>query len=96
VVVSEFGRTMRENGNRGTDQGHGSVYWVLGGSLAAPPVAGLQQAIEARTLFQNRDLPVLNEYRSLIAGLLARQFDLSAAMLDQVFPGATPRDIGLI
>jgi uncharacterized protein (DUF1501 family) len=96
VVVSEFGRTMRENGNRGTDHGHGSVYWVLGGSLAAPPVAGLQQAIEARTLFQNRDLPVLNEYRSLIAGLLARQFDLSAAMLDQVFPGATPRDIGLI
>jgi len=96
VVVSEFGRTMRENGNRGTDHGHGSVYWVLGGSLAAPPVAGLQQVIEARTLFQNRDLPVLNEYRSMIAGLLARQFDLSAAMLDQVFPGATPRDIGLI
>ena len=96
VVVSEFGRTMRENGNRGTDHGHGSVYWVLGGSLAAPPVAGLQQAIEARTLFQNRDLPVLNEYRSLIAGLLARQFDLSAAMLEQVFPGAAPRDIGLI
>jgi len=96
VVVSEFGRTMRENGNRGTDHGHGSVYWVLGGSLAAPPVAGLQQAIEARTLFQNRDLPVLNEYRSMIAGLLARQFDLSAAMLEQVFPGATPHDIGLI
>jgi len=96
VVVSEFGRTMRENGNRGTDHGHGSVYWVLGGSLAAAPVAGVQQGIEARTLFQNRDMPVLNEYRALLAGLLARQFDLSAAMLEQVFPGAQPQDIGLI
>ena len=34
VVLSEFGRTFRENGNRGTDHGHGTVYWVLGGSLS--------------------------------------------------------------
>jgi len=47
-------------------------------------------------LYQNRDMPVLNEYRALLAGLLARQFDLSAAMLEQVFPGAQPQDIGLI
>ena len=33
VVISEFGRTFRENGNRGTDHGHGSVYWVLGGGI---------------------------------------------------------------
>jgi uncharacterized protein (DUF1501 family) len=96
VVVSEFGRTVRENGNRGTDHGHGSVYWVLGGSLAAGPVVGEQLAIEARTLFQNRDLPVLNDYRAVLGGLLARQFALSTAQVQTVFPGAKPRDLGLL
>ena len=96
VVLSEFGRTARENGNRGTDHGHGSVHWVLGGSLAAGPVAGEQQAVEARTLFQNRDWPVLNEYRATLAGLLGRQFALSAAQLEQVFPGVQARSLGLL
>jgi uncharacterized protein (DUF1501 family) len=96
VVLSEFGRTLRENGNRGTDHGHGSVHWVLGGSLAAGPVSGEQVPVEARTLFQNRDWPVLNEYRSVLGGLLARQFALTPEQVDRVFPGARPRDIGLI
>jgi uncharacterized protein (DUF1501 family) len=96
VVLSEFGRTLRENGNRGTDHGHGSVHWVLGGSLAAGPVAGEQQAIEPRTLFQNRDLPVLNEYRATLGGLFARQFGLSPAQIEAVFPGARARDLGLV
>ena len=96
VVVSEFGRTMRENGNRGTDHGHGSAHWVLGGSLAAGPVVGEQQPVSAATLNQNRDLPVLNEYRAWIGGLLARQFALSPAQLERVFPGASPRDLQLL
>jgi uncharacterized protein (DUF1501 family) len=96
VVLSEFGRTMRENGNRGTDHGHGSVHWVLGGSLATAGVAGEQQAIEARTLFQNRDLPVLNEYRALLGGLFVRQYGLTPTQLQTVFPGAQPRDLRLL
>jgi uncharacterized protein (DUF1501 family) len=96
VVISEFGRTMRENGNRGTDHGHGSVHWVLGGALAAGPVVGERQIVSATTLNQNRDLPVLNEYRAWIGGLLARQFALSPAQLDRVFPGAVPRELGLV
>jgi uncharacterized protein (DUF1501 family) len=96
VVISEFGRTLRENGNRGTDHGHGSVYWLLGGALAAGPVAGEQQAIEPRTLLQDRDLPVLNEYRTVLGGLFARQFGLTPAMLERVFPGVHPRDLGLV
>jgi uncharacterized protein (DUF1501 family) len=97
VVLSEFGRTVRENGNRGTDHGHGSVHWVLGGALAGgAAVAGEQVAVEAQTLHQNRDLPVLNEYRAVLGGLLQRQFALSRAQLDLVFPGATPRDLGLV
>jgi len=98
VVLSEFGRTMRENGNRGTDHGHGSVYWVLGGSLAAGagPVVGEQMPITAATLNQNRDLPVLNEYRSLLGGIATRQFGLSSAQLAQVFPGAKASGYQLI
>jgi uncharacterized protein (DUF1501 family) len=96
VVVSEFGRTFRQNGNNGTDHGHGSVYWVLGGGLRGGQVAGEQVPVTAANLFQNRDYPVLNEYRSLFGGLLARQFGLSPAQLATVFPGAAPLELGLI
>jgi len=96
VVVSEFGRTFRQNGNNGTDHGHGSVYWVLGGGLRGPQVAGEQMIVTPANLFQNRDYPVLNEYRSLLGGLLARQFGLSPAQLAGVFPGAEARDLGLL
>jgi uncharacterized protein (DUF1501 family) len=101
VVASEFGRTFRQNGNRGTDHGHGSVYWVLGGGLrsganAGGKIAGEQQKVEQATLFQNRDYPVLNEYRAVLAGLFARQFGLNSQQLDQVFSGVKARDIGLV
>jgi len=96
VVLSEFGRTVRENGNRGTDHGHGSVHWVLGGALTGAPVQGEQQAVTAATLFQNRDLPVLNEVRAWLGGLLARQFALSPAQLDRVFPGVRVRSLPLL
>lgn len=96
LVISEFGRTMRENGNRGTDHGHGSVYWALGGGLRGQAVLGEQTSIEARTLFQNRDLPVLNDYRATLAGLFQRQYGLPPSAIDKVFPGCQPRDIGLI
>ena len=96
VVISEFGRTFRENGNRGTDHGHGSVYWVLGGQLAGGRVAGEQLRVERASLFQNRDYPVLNDYRPLLAGLFARLYGLGPAQLATVFPGAGARDLGLL
>lgn len=96
VVVSEFGRTFRENGNRGTDHGHGSVFWVLGGSIRGKQVAGEQVAISQPNLFQNRDMPVLNEYRAVLGGLLQRTFSLSTAQLDHVFAGAKPVQLGLV
>ena len=96
VVVSEFGRTFRQNGNNGTDHGHGSVYWVLGGGLRGGQVAGEQMIVTPANLFQNRDYPVLNEYRSLLGGLLERQFGLSPAQLAGVFPGAEVRDLRLL
>jgi uncharacterized protein (DUF1501 family) len=96
VVISEFGRTFRENGNRGTDHGHGSAYWVLGGAVNGGRIVGEQQTLTAATLFQNRDLPVLNEYRAMFGGLLARMYGLDAKQLDHVFSGVTARDLGLI
>ncbi len=96
VVLSEFGRTFRQNGNRGTDHGHGSVYWVLGGGLKGGRVAGEQVKVDAANLFQNRDFQVLNDYRAVLAGLLARQYGLGAAQVDQVFAGVKARDLGLL
>ena len=96
VVMSEFGRTFRQNGNRGTDHGHGSVFWVMGGSVKGNQIAGEQVRVEQATLFQNRDFPVLNEYRAVLGGLFQRQYALSSSQIDTVFPGAKPRDLGLL
>ena len=96
VVVSEFGRTFRENGNRGTDHGHGTVFWVLGGGIDGGRIVGEQQALTASTLFQNRDYPVLNDYRSVLGGLFARLYGLNAAAVARVFPGAKAADLRLV
>jgi len=96
VVISEFGRTFRENGNRGTDHGHGSVYWILGGAIHGGRVAGDQVSLSPATLFQNRDYPVLNDYRAVFAGLFIRMYGLDTARLSKVFPNARAKDIDLI
>lgn len=96
VVVSEFGRTFRENGNKGTDHGHGTVYWVLGGRVRGGRIAGEQVAVNAQNLLQNRDYPVLNNYRDVLGGLFARTWGLSSGQLQTVFPGAKPRDLQLV
>jgi uncharacterized protein (DUF1501 family) len=96
IVVSEFGRTFRENGDKGTDHGHGSVYWVLGGAVKGGHIVGPQAPVTQAGLNQNRDYPVLTDYRSLIGGVARRAYGLTPARLDQVFPGAQPSDLGLI
>jgi len=96
IVMSEFGRTMRENGNRGTDHGHGTTYLVLGGAVRGGRVAGEQRPITEAGLFQNRDLPVLNEYRGMLGGVFSRLYGLPQNQLDRVFPGASARDLQLL
>lgn len=96
VVISEFGRTFRENGDRGTDHGHGSVYWVLGGGLNGGRIAGEQIKVAQPSLFENRDYPVLTDYRALFAGLVQRMYGLDAAALQRVFAGVRPADLGLV
>lgn len=96
VTISEFGRTFRENGDRGTDHGHGSVYWAMGGGLKGGRIVGPQVDVSQANLFQSRDYPVLTDYRSMFGGLLVRMYGLSEAQIDVVFPGTKPTDLGLI
>ncbi|MHA6203000.1 DUF1501 domain-containing protein [Dyella soli] len=96
VVMSEFGRTFRENGNKGTDHGHGTVHWVLGGKVNGGRMAGPQVAVNAQSLLQNRDYPVLTNYRDMLGGLLGRLWGLSGSQLQTVFPGAKPVDLQLV
>src|SRR5258707_1146624 len=95
VVLSEFGRTFRENGDKGTDHGHGSVYWVLGGGINGGRILGEQVAVTRANLFQDRDFPVLTDYRSLLGGLFATLGGLDGPRLEQVFPQATLLDLKL-
>ncbi|HVW73201.1 MAG TPA: DUF1501 domain-containing protein [Rhizomicrobium sp.] len=96
IVVSEFGRTFRENGDRGTDHGHGSVYWVLGGQVRGGRVAGPQVQVTRANLFQDRDWPVLTDYRALIGGVLGKSYGLSQSQLASIFPSARPADLQLV
>ncbi|MEO8748084.1 MAG: DUF1501 domain-containing protein [Rhodanobacter sp.] len=96
VVLSEFGRTFRENGDKGTDHGHGTVHWVLGGKVNGGRIAGEQVAINASSLLQNRDYPVLTNYRDMLGGVLGRIWGLSESRMQSVFPQARPHDLQLV
>lgn len=96
VTISEFGRTFRENGDRGTDHGHGSVYWVMGGGINGGRILGEQVKVEQPKLFQNRDYPVMTDYRSFFAGLFQRMYGLQPANLERIFASVKPTDLGIV
>jgi uncharacterized protein (DUF1501 family) len=96
VTISEFGRTFRENGDRGTDHGHGSVYWILGGGVKGGRILGDRGPVTEAELNQNRDYPVAIDYRDLLGGLFRRMYGLDSARLQSVFPSTQPRDFALV
>jgi uncharacterized protein (DUF1501 family) len=96
VTISEFGRTFRENGDHGTDHGHGSVYWVLGGGINGGRILGEQIKVEQPKLFQNRDYPVLTDYRGLFAGLVQRMYGLGTPSIERIFASVRPADLGIV
>jgi uncharacterized protein (DUF1501 family) len=93
VVMSEFGRTARENGNGGTDHGHGNVMWVLGGGVAGGKVLGDWRGVGDADLNEGRDLPVTTDFRNVLATVAERHLRLSDKQLVQVFP-SLPRMSG--
>ena len=90
VVVSEFGRTVHENGNAGTDHGHGNVVWVLGGNVRGGRVYGDWPGLAKAQLYQGRDLAVTTDYRAVFATILERHLGLADDQLVQIFPGLPP------
>ena len=90
LVISEFGRTARENGDRGTDHGHGNVHWLLGGAIAGGRVYADWPGLSESALHEGRDLPVTTDFRSVIDLILSAHLGANAAARHQVLPGFTP------
>ena len=87
LVISEFGRTVRQNGTGGTDHGHGNVMWALGGNIAGGKVYGRWPGIDASSLNEGRDLAVTTDFRQVLAGVCAHNLGLPDRKLVDVFPG---------
>jgi uncharacterized protein (DUF1501 family) len=89
LVVTEFGRTARVNGDKGTDHGTATVAFVLGGAVGGGRVRADWPGLGAGKLFENRDLAPTVDVRSVAKGLLAGHLGLSQPALAQVFPNST-------
>lgn len=88
LTMTEFGRTARENGNRGTDHGHASAFFVLGGGVRGGKVYGKWPGLRPQDLHEGRDLAVTTDFRDVCSTILSRHFGIVARRA--VFPGYTP------
>jgi uncharacterized protein (DUF1501 family) len=89
VTMSEFGRTVRQNGNRGTDHGHGTCFFVLGGSVKGGKVYGDWPTLAPDKLFESRDLAVTTDFRDVFGEICAQHFALPMADMAALFPHYT-------
>ena len=87
VTMSEFGRTVKEDGNSGTDHGHGNVMMALGGPVRGGTIYGRWPGLEPEQLFERRDLAVTTDFRDVLGELVSGHL---GQRLDHVFPGYTP------
>ncbi|WP_321474029.1 DUF1501 domain-containing protein [uncultured Paludibaculum sp.] len=85
VTMSEFGRTARENGSRGTDHGHANVMFAMGGGIHGGRVAGRWPGLETEQLHEGRDLAVTTDFRDVLGEIVATHVGLTD--LNAVFPG---------
>jgi uncharacterized protein (DUF1501 family) len=95
VTMSEFGRTAKENGNRGTDHGHANAMFVMGGDVRGGKVYGDWPGLADEQLYENRDLQLTTDFRDVLGEVVAKH--LGNANLSTVFPGyENPKFRGLI
>jgi uncharacterized protein (DUF1501 family) len=85
IVLTEFGRTVKQNGTQGTDHGHGAAMFVLGGRVRGKRVYTKWTGLEEKDLFEGRDLPVTTDFRAPLSLVLREH--LGVRDLATVFPG---------
>jgi uncharacterized protein (DUF1501 family) len=88
LVMTEFGRTARVNGTKGTDHGTGTVAFVVGGAVTGGRVKTTWPGLGSGQLFENRDLAPTADLRAVAKGMLASHLGLGADALGRVFPGS--------
>lgn len=84
LTMSEFGRTVRENGNRGTDHGHANAMFVLGNSVRGGKVYGRWPGLKSDQLYEERDLALTTDFRDVFGEIATRHLGSKDA---KVFPG---------
>jgi uncharacterized protein (DUF1501 family) len=84
LTMSEFGRTARENGNRGTDHGHANVMFAIGGKIRGGKVYGRWPGLAPEVLYEGRDLALTTDFRTVCSEVVSRH--LGQKELAQVFP----------
>ncbi len=94
VTMSEFGRTARENGDRGTDHGHANCMFVMGGGVRGGKVYGKWPGLEQEQLYEARDLALTTDFRDILGELVRGQ--LGNRDLSRVFPGYIPQPRGIL
>jgi uncharacterized protein (DUF1501 family) len=94
VTLTEFGRTVRENGNRGTDHGHASVSFVMGGGVRGGRVHGRWPGLGDGDLYEGRDLAVTTDFRDLLGEVIGAH--LGVRDVGRVFPGHRPKPVGVM
>ena len=85
MTMSEFGRTVRQNGNGGTDHGHAGALFVIGGDVKGRKVYGRWPGLEPEQLYEGRDLALTTDFRAVFSEVAAKH--LGATKLDALFPG---------
>ncbi|HVN89379.1 MAG TPA: DUF1501 domain-containing protein [Candidatus Binataceae bacterium] len=95
LVISEFGRTLHENGDAGTDHGHGNVMWLMGGPIRGGKVYGRWPGLATAQLYQGRDLAVTTDFREPIASVLQEHLGLTTAQCAAVLPNHPPNSAAM-
>ena len=97
LTMSEFGRAASQNGNGGTDHGHGNAMMLIGGPVNGGRVYGTWPGLRPEQRFEARDLAVTTDFRNVFAEVVTEHLRAPAAALARILPGYTPaKPLGLI
>lgn len=94
LLVSEFGRTVRENGTNGTDHGHGQTMWVLGGGVRGGKIHGRWPGLSDSKQFTNGSVAATTDYRDVLADVFGRRGGVGS--FATVFPDHRPEPLGVV